>query len=198
MKLSPYLHGALLVSCLAFSPIALSKQNADSKTTLWAQDKSDIKADSRVTFGQLANGMRYIVMANQEPPGRVSMRLHIAAGSLMEREDQRGVAHFLDHMVFNGSKNFPDASKLIPKMQRLGIAFGAHANAYPSFDETVYMLDLPNNEEETLKLGFDVMRDFGDEQPVVQVAPFLRGLAPSFLRHPIPRVICKRCSLLRD
>jgi len=162
MKLSPYLHGALLVSCLAFSPIALSKQNADSKTTLWAQDKSDIKADSRVTFGQLANGMRYIVMANQEPPGRVSMRLHIAAGSLMEREDQRGVAHFLEHMVFNGSKNFPDASKLIPKMQRLGIAFGAHANAYTSFDETVYMLDLPNNEEETLKLGFDVMRDFGD------------------------------------
>ncbi|MGB2403187.1 MAG: M16 family metallopeptidase, partial [Akkermansiaceae bacterium] len=162
MKLSPYLHGVLVVTCLIFSPTASSKPSADSNTKLWAQEKSDIKADSRVSFGQLPNGMRYILMANQEPPGRVSMRLHIAAGSLMEREDQRGVAHFLEHMVFNGSRNFPDATKLIPQMQRLGIAFGAHANAYTSFDETVYMLDLPNNEEDTLKLGFDVMRDFGD------------------------------------
>ncbi|MBT8045081.1 MAG: insulinase family protein, partial [Verrucomicrobiae bacterium] len=128
----------------------------------WAQDSSDIKSDPNVTYGILPNGMRYVLMKNQDPPGRVSMRLHIAAGSLMERDDQRGVAHFLEHMVFNGSKNFPDASKLIPQMQRLGIAFGAHANAYTSFDETVYMLDLPNNEADTLKLAFDVMRDFGD------------------------------------
>ena len=132
------------------------------KAQPWAQEASDIKPDAKVTYGTLPNGMRYVLMPNQDPPGRVSMRLHIAAGSLMEREDQRGVAHFLEHMVFNGSKNFPDASELIPKMQRLGIAFGAHANAYTSFDETVYMLDLPNNEADTLKLGFDIMRDFGD------------------------------------
>ncbi len=137
-------------------------QPTDPITRPWAQEKSDIKSDSNVTYGTLPNGMRYILMPNSQPPGRVSMRLHIAAGSLMERDDQRGVAHFLEHMVFNGSKNFPDASKLIPQMQRLGIAFGAHANAYTSFDETVYMLDLPNNEADTLKLGFDVMRDFGD------------------------------------
>jgi len=132
------------------------------KPRAWAQQISDIKPDANVVYGTLSNGMRYVIMPNKQPPGRVSMRLHIAAGSLMEREDQRGVAHFLEHMVFNGSKNFPDASELIPKMQRLGIAFGAHANAYTSFDETVYMLDLPNNEDDTLKLGFDVMRDFGD------------------------------------
>ncbi|MCP5536345.1 MAG: insulinase family protein [Akkermansiaceae bacterium] len=133
-----------------------------AKDRPWAQENSDIKSDPKVTYGRLPNGMRYILMPNQDPPGRVSMRLHIAAGSLMERDDQRGVAHFLEHMVFNGSKNFPDASKLVPEMQRLGIAFGAHANAYTSFDETVYMLDLPNNKADTLKLGFDVMRDFGD------------------------------------
>lgn len=142
--------------------IAKEASQAGSPTRAWAQEESDIKADSRVTYGRLPNGMRYIIMPNAQPPGRVSMRLHIAAGSLMERDDQRGVAHFLEHMVFNGSRHFPDASVLIPKMQRLGIAFGAHANAYTSFDETVYMLDLPNNEEDTLKLGFDVMRDFGD------------------------------------
>lgn len=150
----------------AFSLISLltlgSSLSAKDPGSTWAHDASDIKPDAKVHYGKMANGMKYIIMRNAEPPNQVSMRLHIAAGSLMERDDQRGVAHFLEHMVFNGSKNFPDPSKLIPQMQRLGIAFGAHANAYTSFDETVYMLDLPNNKEETLKLGFDVMQDFGN------------------------------------
>jgi len=127
----------------------------------WPHDRSDIKADPEATFGTLANGFRYIIQPNSEPPKRVSLRLHIAAGSLMEADDQRGLAHFLEHMVFNGTKSHSSAD-LIPRMQRLGIAFGAHANAYTSFDETVYMLDLPDLSEETLKLAFTVMRDFGD------------------------------------
>ncbi|NWK57199.1 insulinase family protein [Verrucomicrobiaceae bacterium N1E253] len=163
MKMNRTLLSSL--QALAILAVPALPQNAKANSqdqTVWAQDKSDITPDANVTYGKLPNGMKYILMPNQDPPGRVSMRLHIAAGSLMEREDQRGVAHFLEHMVFNGSKHFPDSSQLIPKMQRLGIAFGAHANAYTSFDETVYMLDLPNNEEDTLQLGFDVMRDFGD------------------------------------
>lgn len=127
----------------------------------WAHELSDIPADPEAHFGRLENGMRYIILPNAEPPGRVSIRLHIEAGSLMEAEDQRGLAHFLEHMMFNGSRNY-SAEELIPKMQRLGIAFGAHANAYTSFDETVYMLDLPNLEQDTLDLAFTVMRDFGD------------------------------------
>lgn len=128
----------------------------------WAHIESDVAVDAAVTFGTLENGMRYAILPNAEPPNRVVLRLHVDAGSLNETEDQRGLAHFLEHMVFNGSKHFPDASALIPKMQRLGIAFGAHANAYTSFDETVYMLDLPNLEEDTLDLAFTVMRDFAD------------------------------------
>jgi len=131
-------------------------------STQWPHGDSDIAVDPAVRFGALENGMRYAIRKNAEPPGRVSLRLHIAAGSLHEAADQRGVAHFLEHMVFNGSKNFPDVENLLGRMQRLGIAFGAHANAYTSFDETVYMLDLPNLEKDTLKLGFEVMRDFGD------------------------------------
>jgi len=127
----------------------------------WPQDGSDIAADPNAVFGALENGMRYLIYPNSEPPGRVSLRLHIKAGSLMEEEDQRGLAHFLEHMVFNGTKNFT-AAEIVPRMQRLGIAFGAHANAYTSFDETVYMLDLPDLTEETMKLAFTVMRDFGD------------------------------------
>ena len=134
----------------------------ETKSASWPHEDSDIAVDPEVEFGTLDNGMRFAIRRNAEPPGRVSLRLHVAAGSLHEADNQRGLAHFLEHMLFNGSKNFPDVENLLGQMQRLGIAFGSHANAYTSFDETVYMLDLPNIEEETLKLGFDVMRDFGD------------------------------------
>ena len=134
---------------------------AEAPAKDWPHEASDIPADPKAVFGKLPNGMRYLIYPNAEPPGRVSLRLHIAAGSLMEADDQRGLAHFLEHMVFNGSKNFTP-EELIPRMQRLGIAFGAHVNAYTSFDETVYMLDLPDLSEEMMKLGFTVMRDFGD------------------------------------
>ncbi|MEO1855908.1 MAG: insulinase family protein [Rubritalea sp.] len=128
----------------------------------WAQSTSDIPVDEKVVYGTLENGMRYIIQKNPRPKKRVSMRLHVDAGSLNEADNQRGIAHFLEHMVFNGTKHYPDATKLIPQMQRLGIAFGAHANAYTSFDETVYMLDLPNIDKSTLELGFAVMGDFAD------------------------------------
>lgn len=128
----------------------------------WPQEKSDIAPDPAAVFGTLENGMRYMILPNSEPPNRLSLRLHIAAGSLMEEEDQRGVAHFLEHMVFNGTKRHKDANTLIREMQTRGIAFGAHVNAYTSFDETVYMLDLPDLKPDTMKLTFGVLRDFAD------------------------------------
>ncbi len=134
---------------------------AEADPRPWPHEKSDVAPDETAVFGELANGMRYIIHPNAEPPNRVSMRLHVDAGSLMEADDQQGLAHFLEHMVFNGTRNF-SAADLIPRMQRLGISFGAHANAYTSFDETVYMLDLPDLSAETMDLAFTVMRDFGD------------------------------------
>ena len=128
----------------------------------WPHETGDISASDRATFGSLENGLRYVIIPNSEPPKRLSVRLHIDAGSLHEADDQQGVAHFLEHMVFNGSENFPDSKQLIPQMQALGIGFGAHLNAYTSFDETVYMLDLPNLAEPTLQLAFTVMADFAD------------------------------------
>lgn len=128
----------------------------------WAHELSDIKPDPKTLYGTLENGMRYVIHKNDLPAKRLSLRLHVDAGSLSEKESQRGVAHFLEHMVFNGTKTFPDATKLVPQMQRLGIAFGAHANAYTSFDETVYMLDLPDMKKSTVELAFNVMGDFAD------------------------------------
>jgi len=127
----------------------------------WPQAASDIPADPKAVFGTLPNGFRYLIYPNHEPHKRVSLRLHIASGSLMEKDDQQGLAHFMEHMVFNGSKNYK-ADELVPIMQRLGIGFGAHVNAYTSYDQTVYMLDLPELSRDVLDLGFNVLRDFGD------------------------------------
>ena len=144
------------------APVPAMVRESTSKAAPWPTENSDIPADPQAVFGHLENGFRYMILPNAEPPKRFSMRLHIRAGSLMEAEDQRGLAHFLEHMVFNGTKNYKDANKLIREMQTRGIAFGAHVNAYTSFDETVYMLDLPDMKPDTMDLCFRIMRDFGD------------------------------------
>ncbi len=108
------------------------------------QAGSDIPADAAVKWGILKNGLRYAILPNAEPPKRVSMRLFVDAGSLMENDDQQGLAHFLEHMAFNGTKNFP-AGEMVEYFQRLGMGFGNHTNAHTSFNETVYKLELPNS-----------------------------------------------------
>lgn len=144
------------------SPKVAEQSQTAVPPVAWPSETSDIPADPKAVFGSLDNGFRYMILPNNEPPERLSMRLHIAAGSLMEKEEQRGLAHFLEHMVFNGTKTHKDANQLIREMQTRGIAFGAHVNAYTSFDETVYMLDLPDLKTDTLDLTFGIMRDFGD------------------------------------
>lgn len=154
-----------LAAYLSFRDHPASKDSKPSvavAATVWPAEKSDIPADPAAVFGTMDNGMRYMILPNSEPPQRLSMRLHIAAGSLMEKEDQQGLAHFLEHMVFNGTKNYENANQLIRDMQSRGIAFGAHVNAYTSFNETVYMLDLPDLKPDTMDLTFNIMRDFGD------------------------------------
>ena len=167
---SPLILSLILAATALFLALRGNKPHEKSSTLPsvavkareWPHEKSDIKPDPTAVFGTLKNGMRYLILPNSEPPNRLSLRLHIAAGSLMEEEDQRGVAHFLEHMVFNGTKRHKDANTLIREMQTRGIAFGAHVNAYTSFDETVYMLDLPDLKPDTMKLTFDVFRDFAD------------------------------------
>ncbi|MCF6312167.1 MAG: insulinase family protein, partial [Verrucomicrobiales bacterium] len=126
-----------------------------------AQDKSDVKADPAVKWGVLENGMRYAIMKNAEPPKRVSMRLYIDAGSLMEQDNQQGLAHFLEHMAFNGTKHYP-AGEMVEYFQRLGMAFGADTNAHTGFKETVYKLEMPDSDPKLLSQGFQLMRDYAD------------------------------------
>ena len=125
----------------------------------WPQEGSDLAADPKAVFGRLASGVRYVILPNQEPPGRASLRLYMDIGSLMEEDDQRGMAHFLEHMAFNGSKNFP-AGQLVEYLQRLGMGFGADTNAHTSFKETVYQLELPKVEEGLMADGLKLFNDY--------------------------------------
>jgi len=119
----------------------------------------DLVPDPALQSERLPNGMRLAVQAQAQPPGRVVLRLLVTAGSLAEREDERGLAHFLEHAAFLGSSTFPDGS-LVPHMQALGLAFGAHTNAHTSYDETVYKLELPAVDAGTIDTGLAVMADW--------------------------------------
>ncbi|MGZ8371262.1 MAG: M16 family metallopeptidase, partial [Caulobacteraceae bacterium] len=124
----------------------------------WAHEGSDLKPDPAVRFGRLANGMRYAIMRNTTPSNAVSLRLRFDAGSLDEAENERGLAHFIEHMAFNGSNRVREG-EMIKILQRHGLAFGADTNASTSWDETVYQLDLPRPDDDTVATGLMLMRE---------------------------------------
>src|SRR5690349_17586387 len=124
-------------------------------------ESSDLKMDPTATFGTLPNGMRYVVRANKEPKERASLRLLVEAGAVHEADDQQGLAHFLEHMAFNGSKHFPPSS-LIEFFQRMGMNFGGDTNASTWFTRTLYLLELPDTKPATLTEGLKVFRDYTD------------------------------------
>ena len=155
-------------SCLAsFAHAAPLPTKADDK--VWAQSQSDIIPDPAVTFGRLANGMRYAMLKNATPPGQVSIRLVIGSGSMEERDDQQGLAHFLEHMAFKGSTNVPEG-EMIKLLERHGLAFGPDTNAQTGFTATVFMLDLPQSGGGTLDLGLKLMRETASELSLTQSA----------------------------
>lgn len=118
-----------------------------------------LPVDSAVRTGQLANGLRSYIRRNARPANRVSMRLAVNVGSIHEDTDQRGLAHFLEHMAFNGTQNFKPG-ELITFLESIGARFGPHVNAYTSFDETVYMLDVPTDKPGYVERGLMALHDF--------------------------------------
>jgi zinc protease len=118
-----------------------------------------LPVDSLVRVGTLANGIRYYIRENPRPQARAELRLAVNAGSVLEDGDQLGVAHFVEHMAFNGTANFPKQA-LIDYLEGIGMRFGPEVNAYTSFDETVYMLTVPTDSAEVLATGFQVLRDW--------------------------------------
>ncbi|MFY0627996.1 MAG: insulinase family protein [Reichenbachiella sp.] len=112
-----------------------------------------------IKTGTLDNGLKYFIRKNPKPENRVELRLVVNAGSILEDDDQLGLAHFTEHMAFNGSKNFAK-NELVDYLQTVGVKFGAHLNAYTSFDETVYILPIPSDDEEILEKGLTILEDW--------------------------------------
>jgi zinc protease len=113
----------------------------------------------QVVVGKLPNGLTYYIQKNSRPEKRLELRLVVKAGSALEDEDQRGLAHFAEHMAFNGSTHF-QKSELISYLQSIGLKFGADLNAYTSFNETVYILPMPTDKKENIEKGFLVLEDW--------------------------------------
>jgi zinc protease len=125
-----------------------------------AQSASDkVPLDPQVRYGKLANGLTYYIRQNVKPQQRAEMRLVVNAGSVQEKDNQQGIAHFVEHMAFNGTTNFPK-NELLNYLQKAGVRFGADLNATTSFDFTMYMLPIPTDNPELLSKGYQVLRDW--------------------------------------
>ena len=128
----------------------------------WGFDKTDLPPDPDVRFGVLPNGMRYAIRHNDTPQGTAVVRLIFDIGSVAESDAQRGIAHFIEHMAFNGTRHVPEG-EMVKLLERYGLAFGADTNAYTSFDRTGYTLDLPNASPELIDTSLFLMREVASE-----------------------------------
>lgn len=142
---------ALFIAGFGISPLHVA----------FAQDLSTQKVplDPGVRMGKLKNGITYYIRKNAEPKNRAELRLAVKAGSVLESDAQQGLAHFMEHMNFNGTTNFPK-NELVNFLQKTGVRFGADLNAYTGFDETVYMLPIPTDSAGLLDKGIQVLEDW--------------------------------------
>ena len=134
---------------------------AGPRSGRWAHEGAKVTADERVVWGRLDNGFRYALLPHQGVPGRVALQLIVLAGSLDERPDELGMAHYTEHMAFGGSRNFK-AEDMTALFQRLGIEYGSDINANTTFDSTTYRLDFRENDAALLRDGLRLFRDFAD------------------------------------
>lgn len=122
------------------------------------EPQAPLPTDPKVHYGSLPNGMQYQIRAHATPPGKAALWLHIGSGSLNEDDNQQGLAHYLEHLAFNGSANFPPGT-MIRRFEELGLSLGRHQNAFTDFAQTTYSLTLPNTKDEMVDLAFLALSD---------------------------------------
>lgn len=126
----------------------------------WAAAQNQkIPLDSKIKTGELPNGLKYYIIQNKKPEKKIELRMVVNAGSILEDNDQLGLAHLMEHMNFNGLKNFPK-NEVVHYLQSIGVDFGADLNAYTSFDETVYILPIPADDKKKIDQGFQIIADW--------------------------------------
>ena len=151
--------GFLFLSPVYFPEAGSASARQNIKISLWPHEESDLKSDPMVVYGRFENGFRYALMENHEPKNRVNIRLVVQAGSMHEEDREEGLAHYLEHMLFNGSTHFKPG-ELVKYFQDLGMQFGHDANARTGFYETVYDIVLPDGKRESLDKGFLIAQDY--------------------------------------
>jgi len=149
---------ALVFFTLFFALLSINL-NAQSKVLNYKSLDETIPLDPKVTMGKLENGLTYFIRENKKPENRAELQMVVRAGSVLEDDDQAGLAHFIEHMCFNGTKHFPK-NDLIKFLESLGMRFGGDLNANTGFDRTYYMLTVPMDRPGILDSGFQVLEDW--------------------------------------
>jgi zinc protease len=139
----------LSIFILLISPTLFAQQNLNDT----------LPVDPHIKIGKLANGLTYYIRENKKPEQKVELRLVVNAGSILEDDDQQGLAHLSEHMAFNGTKHFKK-NDIISFLQSIGVGFGSDLNAYTSFDETVYILPIPTDNPSNIDKGFQILDDW--------------------------------------
>ena len=148
---------------LALVPALLGAQLRPADTTSAASLGVKLPVDPKVRIGTLPNGLRYYIRQNAKPENRAELRLVVNAGSILEKDNQLGYAHFVEHTAFNGTRNFAK-NDLVKYLQSIGVRFGADLNAYTSFDETVYILPIPTDTARIVNQAFTILEDWAHGQ----------------------------------
>src|SRR5215213_8962363 len=125
----------------------------------WLIHAAPLPEDQRILRGKLDNGVTWMFRQHNNPPGKMALQVHVRTGSLNETDAQQGLAHFIEHMAFNGTEHYAPG-KLVPYFESIGMQFGPHLNAFTSFDQTVYMLFTPNTEVEQIDKALVVLSDY--------------------------------------
>ena len=153
----------LTVACFATLGIASAQSQGPGANPQTAALTAAIPLDQAITTGTFSNGLRYFIRTTKKPEKRAELRLVVNVGSILEEDDQQGLAHLLEHMAFNGTKHFPK-QETVAFLESLGMRFGPSVNAYTSFDETVYMLQVPTEKPEVLDRSFLILEDWAHGQ----------------------------------
>lgn len=162
MQLRPLSILALWLACLVAPVFAAAPVvSTGPRSGKWAHEGAKLTPDEHVTWGRLDNGFRYALLPHKGVPGRVALQLIVLSGSLDERPNELGIAHYIEHLAFGGSKNFK-AEEMVSLFQRLGVEYGSDVNAHTTFDSTVFKLDFRENDPALLRDGLRLFRDFGD------------------------------------
>ena len=163
--ISKAIFAGLVAAALLGSPVIAAPDKAPAgaeRTAAWNAETSDLEPDASIIYGKLPNGLRYAIRPNQRPQNQVVVRMALDFGSAVEADDEQGIAHFIEHMAFNGTANVPEG-EMVKILERLGLRFGADTNASTGYTQTQYKLDLPKADPALIERALFLMRETASE-----------------------------------